>query len=343
MKSADENAIMVEAVLFFSGYLHHLTPLFANKNINELDSIASNEYMTLGKAKLVERQKDYCKKLVTELNKYDNLILNIANEPWFSNQEKPGFASTPPVETKEWIQRVSEWIVEFESLMSKKHLISVDYMNEGQKIPEDDLNYYYKNISIFNHHYDRNAKSVEYNYSKIERVFSFNETGLMPPSTPQYRIQGWKYIFSGGALYNNLDFTFQVGNEDGTGSTEFICDGYSGCTDPDVKYQLANLLKFMNSLNFIKMKPNFEAVALNYGDENIYPLVNDGKEYSVYFEGGSRAKIKLIVPKGKWKITWYNPSDLKILISSEIQLEKVLLELIVPNYKEDILLLVTKI
>lgn len=337
---AEKNEIIVEAVLFFSGYLHHLSPLSIDNNINGLDSIASIEYMTLKNSKLLTRQKDYCVKIISELNQYDNLIINVANEPWFSNQERPGFASTPPIATKEWIREVSNWIVEAESELPKKHLLSVDYTNEGQIIPEKDLNYYYKNISIFNHHYDRNAKSAEYNYGKVDRVLSFNETGLMPPITPQYRIQGWKYIFSGGALYNNLDFTYQVGAEDGSGSTEFICEGYSGCTDPKVKYQLANLLKFINSINFIKMKPNFDAVALNYGDENIYPLVWEGIEYAVYFEGGKKAKIKINVSEGTWDVKWINPSDLKIIIEERKELNSTLLELIGPEYSKDLLLFV---
>jgi len=172
---------------------------------------------------------------------------------------------------------------------------------------------------------------------------SFNETGLMPPVTPQYRIQGWKYIFSGGALYNNLDYTFQVGHEDGSGGTAFTCEWYNGCTDQNMKYQLAALLKFMRTINFIKMKPDYQAVALNYGDENIYPLVWKGHEYAVYFEGGSKAKIKLHVPPGTWQVKWLQPSDLKELTVETVEIQQGSLDLIGPKYTEDILLLVSAI
>jgi hypothetical protein len=36
------------------------------------------------------------------------LIFNLCNEPWFYNQENPGFASQASAPVKAWIQRVSK-------------------------------------------------------------------------------------------------------------------------------------------------------------------------------------------------------------------------------------------
>jgi hypothetical protein len=30
-----------------------------------------------------------------------------------------------------------------------------------------------------------------------------------------YRIQGWDFLMAGGALYNNLDYSFTIGHEQG--------------------------------------------------------------------------------------------------------------------------------
>jgi len=88
------------------------------------------------------------------------------------------------------------------------------------------------------------------------------------------------------------------------------------------------------------MKPDYQSVALNYGDQNIYPLVWQGYEYAVYFEGGSQAKIKLHIANGKWQVNWINPSDLNSLSSEVFVNEKGTLELIGPEYEEDALLYV---
>ncbi len=342
MSVADKYDIIVEAVLFFASWTLENSPLYFKNNINGTDSIAANKYMTLTNGNVLKRQKDYCLKLVTELNKYDNIIFNVANEPWFDNQEHPGFVSVPPKATKQWIKQVTEWIIETERFLPKKHIISVDYTNEGLTISEKDMKNYYKNISVFNHHYDRNAESVKLNYSRVNKALSFNETGLMPISTPQYRIQGWKYIFSGGALYNNLDFTFQVGNEDGTGNSNFTCEWYSGCSDSNVKFQLANLLKYFSTLPFIKMKPDYSVVGVNYGDENIFPLVQKDKMYAIYFEGGNKAKIQLNIINGDWNVEWINPSDLKLISKEKIKIKNNHLNVLGPNYKEDVLLFIYK-
>ncbi len=338
LQCAEENDIVVEVVLFFASFTIENSPFYYKNNTNNIDVIRANQYLTLENGNLLKRQEQYCKKIVTEINKYNNVIYNIANEPWFDNQAYPGFSSPTTTATKKWIERVTEWIVTTEKKLPKKHILSVDYCNEGKVISKKDLNTYFKNISVFNHHYDKNAESLQLNYKSVNKVFAFNETGLMPPITPQYRIQGWKYIFNGGALYNNLDFTFQVGFEDGTGSSSFSCNWYNGCNDPTVKYELANLLKFVNTLNFIQMKPEKQVVIVNYGDENVYPLVNAGKQYAIYFEGGSKAKLMLSIPNGKYNLKWINPSDLRVISQKPIVINTGSINLLGPEYKEDVLL-----
>jgi hypothetical protein len=142
MKTAEKNGIIVEAVLFFASYTLEYSPLFYKNNINGVTPIKANQYMTLTSGNLLKRQEDYCRKLVRELNRYDNLIINVANEPWFDNQEHPGFVSPPPKATREWIRQVSQWNIQTEAQLPKKHLISVDYLNEGKDISREDLEKY---------------------------------------------------------------------------------------------------------------------------------------------------------------------------------------------------------
>ena len=43
-----------------------------------------------------------------------------------------------------------------------------------------------------------------------------------------YRIQAWDFLVAGGALYNNLDYSFAVGFEDGTFEPPATTPGMSG-------------------------------------------------------------------------------------------------------------------
>ncbi len=338
MQEASDNGIVVECILFFVGPNWAYLPMNPVNNINKTKDIPREDYLSLQNGNILTHQKKYCLKLINELNKYDNIIFNVANEPWFSNQEHVGFASPPRDQTKLWIKEVSNWITYAESTLAKKHLISVDYTNEGRKISKLEHDKYWKNISVFNHHYDKDALSAKLNYG-INKVLSFNETGLMPEFSSQYRIQGWKYLMSGGALYDNLDFTFQVGAEDGKGKTEFICHYYKGCNDPNVKYEMKALLEFMNSIDFVHLKPNYDIIGCSFGDKNIHVLENPGKEYAMYIHGGSNEGLfQLNVLPGKYVVNYINPSDGKIIKTEERESKKfgdILLDGM-PAYKEDI-------
>lgn len=345
MKEASANDIVVECILFFVGPNWKLMPMNPVNNVNETTNIQGQDYMTLKNGNILEYQKKFCLKMVNELNGYDNFIFNIANEPWFNNQEHIGFASPARDETKEWIREVSEWIVSEEKKLPKQHLISVDYTNEGRIIPKEELEKYWYNISVFNHHYDKDAASVKLNYG-INKVLSFNETGLMPPSSPQYRIQGWKYLMSGGALYNNLDFTFQTGAEDGSGGTTFNCNGYNACSDSKVKYEMAALLKFMNKFDFAHCKPNYNIISCAWGDQNFCAMENPGKEYVIYIYGGTnKGALQLTLVPGKYMVTWVNPSDGIVIESSEIKTfdNGGLLIPTYPEYSEDLTLMLKKL
>ena len=342
MDYADKMGVVVEADLFFLGPTFDNHPMNPANNVNGTETPDFRGYLTLQYSKILKYQEAYTRKMVDELNKYDNLIINICNEPWFSNQEHPGFASPPADKTKAWIERVSEWIVDEEKNLPKKHLLSVDYTNEGERISAENLDTYWKNISVFNHHYDQDSKSLTLNYD-IPRAFTFNETGLMPPLTAQYRIQGWKYMLTGGALYNNLDFTFQVGNEDGSGSTGFVCPYYTGCTHPYMKNQMAVLLAFMNSIDFVKMHPSRQVLALYEGSENIRCLAWEGHQYALYFWGGHRPVFRLNAPAGNYRAEWIEPASGKVVRVDMIDHDgKDAIHFRGPEYVEDLALRVRK-
>jgi len=341
---AEELDIIVEATFFFEGPTVEHHPMHPSNNINNTTAFKKGRYLTLYNGNVLERQEEYCRKLVREFNRYDNIILNICNEPWFNNHEIPGFSSPPSDEVKDWIYRVSQWIVEEESQLPNQHLLSIDYTNEGKPIDAAYLDNQFKHITVFSHHYDRDAQSLALNYHHPV-IFSFNETGLMDVHTNQYRVQGWKYMLSGGALYNNLDFTYLVGHEDGSGTAEFSCGlrGYTGCGDPDMKSQLAVLLDFMNSIDFINMKPNKYVVDLNYGHEQVFPLVDEGHQYAVYFIGGGTPKIIIAMPQGTYKAEWINPTSGELLKEETVNVTSDNRFFIGPEYTVDIALRIKKL
>jgi hypothetical protein len=297
---ADRRGIVVEAVLFFIGPGYDFAPLNPRNNVNSTTAIDGQRYLSLDNGNVLARQELYCRKLVRELNRYPNIIFNLCNEPWFYNQEKPGFASQPPAEVKAWIRRVSEWVSDEESRLPLKHLMSVDLTNQGSVVTAYDLEKYFAKLSIFNVHYDANAEILFLN-PDLPKLLAFNETGFNGTKDDFYRTQGWNFLLAGGGLYGNLDFSFSVGHEDGTGTPTFTGDYNSGGSAA-LRRQLKILLDFMHSLPLEKMHPDNGIIV--GGADSWHALGGQGETYAVWFPGEGPITPLVAVAPGVWRAEW---------------------------------------
>lgn len=300
LDEANRRSIVVETVLFFIGPGYDYAPLNPKNNVNGTTAIDGKRYLSLDNGNVLPRQEAYCRKLVRELNRHPNVILNLCNEPWFYNQEKPGFASQPPPKVKAWIERVSEWVANEELRLPQKHLMSVDITNQGSVITASDLKRYFSRISVFNVHYDANAEILRTN-PNIDRLLAFNETGFNGTADDNYRTQGWTFLLSGGGLYGNLDFSFTVGHEDGTATPRFT-GNYNCGGSTSLRSQLRILLEFMKSLPLEKMQPDNSIVV--GGADSWSALAGPRQAFAVWFPGEGPIAPLIAVPPGEWRAEW---------------------------------------
>ena len=85
----------------------------------------------------------------------------------------------------------------------------------------------------------------------LNRVIADDETGFKGSDDTVYRGEGWDFILAGGAIYDNLDYSFRPrGNEDGSARPE--APGGGGAT---LRGQLKILKDFIHSFDFIRMSP----------------------------------------------------------------------------------------
>src|SRR3982751_1641134 len=162
-------------------------------------------------------------------------IYEICNEPYFGGV------------TLDWQRHIAGLLSDAERKSGRPHLIAQNIANNQQKITDPD-----PNASIFNFHYARPPITVDQNYG-LNKVIGFDETGFDGAADFIYRIQGWDFLFAGGAHYDNLDYSFTAGREDGT-------YGYPG-TQPGggsttLRKQLGNLLRFFSGIDFVHMRPD---------------------------------------------------------------------------------------
>lgn len=330
VKLAGELDIFVEVTLFCATYddrYWQRHPFNPSNNINSiplnLDRKKSN---TLQNGSLTAYQQKLVEKLVIELNGFDHVFFEIQNEPWADDgvkvmrtlrtlepQDKDGnwykWAEMASAESLEWQLLIAKTVVDTESALPKKHLIAQNYTNFFYAVDQVD-----PNISIMNFHYVW-PEAVAMNYG-WNRPISFDESGFAGSSDSIYLEQAWNFMLAGGAVFNNLDYSFYTGKEDGTDYNKAPGGGSS-----NLRKQLSYLRKFIESFDFIKMKPDYTVVAHAPGMRT-QAITEPGKQYAIVFCGSTNQPVQLNLPKGNYLCEIFCPQTGQIIEKTNFRLKK---------------------
>lgn len=286
MDIAKKQGVVVELALFCTLYddtLWHYNPMNAQSNINGIGTMPREDVYTLKHPELLKVQDTFVRKVVTELNRYDNLYYEICNEPYFAGV------------SLEWQAHIADIIAETEKKLPARHMISQNIQNEGSHIDSPN-----PLVSIFNFHYAVPEKSVYENYA-INKVIACNETGFNGTSDQVYRRQAWSFMLAGGAVFNNLDYSFTAKHPDGTFAYP---DTQPGGGTVTYRKQLGILANFMRALPYISMKPSADLLKAEHPDNARAYLL--AKVYALYQHGAEKLDARITAPDGKYKVTRWN-------------------------------------
>jgi hypothetical protein len=332
---AEERSIIVEMNLFCPFYEESqwkLSPQNAQNNVNDVGNVPRTNVYTLDKnGGLLAVQEAMVRKIVTELNRFDNVYYEICNEPYFGGV------------TLEWQHHIAETITATERSLPKKHLISRNVANDFAKVENP-----HPAISIFNFHYATPPKTVPLNYG-LNKVIGDNETGFRGTNNLPYRAEAWSFLLAGGGLFNNLDYSFVAGYENGTFQYPA---SQPGGGNPLYRKQLAALREFIYSFDFIHMQPAQDLVKAELpGGAQIWALAKAGDTYAIYISPAGRPKeepnrsirqsglkLSIELPRGSYAAEWLDPVTGKILKREMVQSEGNRARLAAPDYEEDLAL-----
>jgi hypothetical protein len=296
--AADKN-IVVEMTLFCPMYEElqwSLSPMNVANNINGIGAVARTSVYTLdGDRRLLDVQVALTRKLVTELNDFDNVFFEICNEPYFGGV------------TMAWQHHIADTIVETERSLPVQHLIAQNIANKSARISTP-----HAAVSIFNFHYATPPEAVGLNRA-LDKVIGDDETGFRGTSDALYRSEAWEFILAGGGLYNNLDYSFAVGHEDGT--FEYPSKQPGGGSR-QLRRQLRVLKEFINGFDFLRMAPDPSIVkdGVPVGG-TVRALVAPGEAVAVYIrkslkeeerktQSQAPASMQVDLPSGTWQAEW---------------------------------------
>ncbi len=337
VRYAADRGVITQVTLFCTYYrdsMWEASPLHAKNNINGTPEVPRTEVLTLKHPELLKHQEAFVRRIVTELNGFDNVTWEICNEPYFHGV------------TLEWQRRMAAVIRETEGKLPHRHLIAQNIANFAQAVTDPD-----PNVDVLHFHYARPPRAVAMNYG-LNRLIGFDETGFDGTLDAPYRIQGWDFILAGGGHYNHLDYSFAVGYEDGTFPIPHTQPGGGSAA---LRKQLKTLLDFMEGFDYIRMQPHNEILLGGVPeDASARVLAEPGKAYALYLHHGrvlsgyrpryavkttaSRAHIALNVPAGRYRARWWTPRNGRVEAEEEFSHPGGALWLVTPQYSEDIAL-----
>jgi hypothetical protein len=181
--------------------------------------------------------------------------------------------------------------------LPNKHLISQNVANGSKKTEQP-----HPAVSIFNFHYASPPTAVAENY-RLNKLIGDNETGFKGTKDDHYRMEAWEFILAGGGLYNNLDYSFTVGHEDGT---FHYPDKQPGGGNRGFRRQMHVLKDFIHGFDFLRMKPARDVIGGLGKDERATVLAEEGRQYAAYLRIKEAKQITIKLPAGAYDADWIN-------------------------------------
>lgn len=339
LAQAAQRGIVVELTLFCPMYKDDMwndCPMKASNNVNGVGNCPRDEVYTLKHPELLEIQLAVTRKIINELREFDNLYYEICNEPYFGGV------------TLEWQHKIADAIVDAERAFPQRHLISMNIANGRKKVEQS-----HPAVSIFNFHYCVPPDTVAMNFH-LNKVIGENETGFRGRDDVLYRTEGWDFLLAGGALYNNLDYSFTATHADGS----FRDYKSPGGGSPELRQQLGILKKFLDGFELVRMAPDnsllrraspeltASVLAQRGQDYAVYmhvPLPNKPKSVAEHLRTNVEAQLTVDLPASNYTLTWVNPVTGEIAKAERVVHEGGQRQLTSPRFDNDIALSIKRI
>jgi hypothetical protein len=266
LKEASARGIIVELVLFCPLYedsMWAVSPMNPVNNVNGFPAIRREDVLTLDKSgPLLAVQEAVARQLVAAVAGFDNVYLEICNEP---------YATHVP---DDWQRHMTTVVAEAVAKLPQPLLLSQNVSNQGRRVVDP-----HPAISIFNFHYASPPDTIAWN-AHHGRLIGDNETGFRGTADAPYRTEAWDFILAGGGLFNNLDYSFTVGHERGTFAFPPTQPGGGGVT---LRKQLTTLREFIDGFDLVRLRPDPDRVREGVPEGgSVQVLADPGRAYGVY-------------------------------------------------------------
>jgi hypothetical protein len=349
LAAAAERGIVVELTFFCATYgdaQWAVSPFHPANNVNATDCTDWRKLNTLDNGNVLARQKALVRQLARELNGFDNLIYEIQNEPWVEHhdlgewinpywRQRNGYPNrvevTRPVSVA-WQAEIARAFREAEEGLPHRHVLAQNVANFRLAIRPADLA---RGVEAVNFHYAF-PEAVTRN-PRLEMPVGCDETGFLGADDAPYRREAWEFLLSGGGLFNNLDYSFTVGHEDGS-DAQPESPGGGGRT---LRRQLRVLAEFLNGFDLARLGPGCDAIVRSPGVV-AFGLATRGVQYAFYLRGRAPAELTIDLPPGAYRAEWVDVLDGSVVRSEEIEHAGGARTIASPDFDEEIALRIVR-
>jgi len=330
---AQRRSIIVELVLFcflYDDELWRYCPMHADNAAAGGGTMARGDvYAPPATNPLIGVQEAVVRKIVTELNGFDNLYYEIMNEP-YSRHDHTAFIP--------FQHHMVDVIAATEANLPKRHLIAMNVQNRCMRITEP-----HPEVSIFNFHYAE-PEAVGDNYH-LGKVIADDETGFKGQAASPYRFEAWNFMLAGGGVFSHLDYSFTTGCPDGSAPVLDETPGYGGA---EWRGQLRVLKSFLDGFDLAAMAPHNECVNVFTGaparGATVRVLADPPNAYAAYIcGGGPDITLGLGIASGTYRAEWVHPASGRTVRTQTCEHPGGSLRLQSPRYCEDLALRLVRI
>ena len=325
---ASDRNILVELVLFCFWYNEALwaySPMHPANNVRGIGPLDKDLVYSMDNNQLLQVHESLVRKLVTEVNSYDNVYFEVCNEP-YSHHNNLSFL--------DWQHHIVDVITETESGLPNRHPIAINYQNRTLCIVDP-----HPDVSICNFHYAIPDAVKENRH--LNRVIADDETGFAGQEAEPYRKEAWAFLLSGGGLFSHLDYSFTCSHPDGTAPNRGATPGYGGA---DLRRQLAFLRQLLEENQVWRMCPCNEIFAWNSGEVDAQVMADPGRLYVVYFyQNRDGITHSLSLPPGEYRLDWIDPTACRVFLSETKINPGVYWQIATPSLTGDLALKLSKI
>jgi uncharacterized repeat protein (TIGR02543 family) len=318
-QAASDRGIVVEFT-FFSVFYEDAewtrSPFHPSNNVQGYGS-AANRYECMRQnsvnALLLERQIAAVRRIVRELNGFDNVTYEIVNEPFWN---EPGIKDAEEVA---FHNSMLAAIREEEAVLPNRHLVAHNFPQQMSAMSSD--------FDTLNEHYPAavpgstiaGAEALLTNHYSRGKILSLDETYTV--NEIQTRLEAWMFFIGGGGIYDGLD-------NEGVVYTWTVTSGDNPLGN-SIRGAVRNSWTYMNQLHLTKLRRNLAWVTGGLpSGSTLQASASTGQQYVAYLHHGQKSltnfqlnynpiqttnhsvSLRVNLTAGTWRAVWTRPSDL---------------------------------